>query len=56
MASVNWIVAEKLAKVVFAGLVGLAVARYLGADSLGQLSIVLSFYSLGAVIGTLALD
>lgn len=56
IASVNWIVAEKLAKVVFAGLVGLVVARYLGAESLGQLSIVLSFYSLGAVIGTLALD
>lgn len=52
----NWILIEKISKALVTGLTSLLVARYLGASGLGTLSVVLTFYGIFSVLGTLGLE
>ena len=40
----NWVLVEKLSKAIVTGLTSILVARYLGSDGLGTISIVLTVY------------
>lgn len=54
--NINWIFIEKISKAGLTALTSILVARYLGADGLGAISIALTIYSIFAVIGTLGLE
>ncbi len=52
----NWILAEKVSKLGLTAITSILVARYLGAEGLGALSIALTLYSIFSVAGTLGLE
>lgn len=54
--NINWILVESVSKVLLTGLTSIVVARYLGADGLGAISIALSIHSVFAVISALGLE
>ncbi len=54
--NINWILIEKVSKGVLTALTSIIVARYLGAEGLGAISIALTLYSIFSVIGTLGLE
>ncbi|UAA39144.1 flippase [Paraneptunicella aestuarii] len=54
--NINWILVEKVSKAGLTALTSILVARYLGADGLGAISIALTLYSIFAVFGTLGLE
>jgi O-antigen/teichoic acid export membrane protein len=55
-ANTSWIFAEKFIRILLAFIVGIYVVRYLGPESFGVLSYVISFVGLFATIATLGLD
>ena len=54
--NINWILIEKITKATLTALMSIIVARYLGANGLGAISIALTIYSIFAVFGTLGLE
>ena len=52
----NWVFVEKLSKAVVTGLVSILVARYLGSDGLGKVSIVITIYTIFSMFSTLGLE
>ncbi|MCY7294353.1 flippase [Alteromonas sp. a30] len=56
LLNTNWVFIEKISKAVISGLTSILIARYLGAEGLGVIAIVLAVFSIFSVVGTLGLD
>ena len=56
LANTLWLIAERLVRLLAVLLVGIYLARYLGPESFGSLSFVVSFVGLFAAVAALGLD
>lgn len=54
--NINWILIEKVSKALLTAVTSLVVARFLGAEGVGSISIALTLYSVFTIFGTLGLE
>jgi|GEM_PF-5411274 len=54
--NINWILVEKVLRALLTAITGLAIARFLGAEVVGMISITLTLYTIFGAVGSAGLD
>lgn len=54
--NINWILVEKISKALLTAITSLVIARFLGPEGIGNISIALTLYTVFTIFGTLGLE